>query len=88
MPVLRGEKTGWHPRLLIDTERLVNRALGLAEHARRRRLERVESAQWICDACVEQYELKRESVLSVTAHRGKCDVCSKESGVMPAGDFQ
>ena len=51
-------------------------------------LERVESAQWICDACVEQYELKRESVLSVTAHRGKCDVCGKESGVIPAGDFQ
>lgn len=76
---VRGEKTGWHPRLLIDTERLTEPDVGG---------ERLASAEWICDACVEQYELKRESVLSVTAHRGKCDVCGKEASVMPAGNFE
>ncbi len=75
----RGEKTGWHPRLLIDTEKL-------AEMPGTER-QRLEAARWICNACVERLDLERGSVLSVTAHLGKCDVCSKDSGVMPAGDF-
>jgi hypothetical protein len=72
----RGEKTGWHPRLLVDTKKLADEIAA-----------RVETAQWICDACVEQLGLQRDSALSVTAHRGKCDVCQKETGVMPAGEF-
>lgn len=84
---VRGEKTGWHPRLLIDTEQLVDE-ISAWQNMPDVGLERVESAQWICDACVEQYELKRESVLSLTAHRGKCDVCGKEASVMSAEDFE
>lgn len=75
----RGEKTGWHPRLLVDTE-------NLAEMPGKDR-QRVETATWICNACVDQLDLERGSVLSVTMHMGQCDVCGKEAGVMPAGDF-
>lgn len=75
----RGEKTGWHSRLLVDTEKLAEMPGKDREHA--------ESARWICNACVDQLDLERGSVLSVTMHLGQCDVCGKEAGVMPAGDF-
>lgn len=84
---VRGEKTGWHPRLLIDTEKLVDE-LSAWQNMPDVGLERVDTAQWICDACVEQLGLERKGMLSVTAHKGKCDVCGKEASVMPAGDFE
>jgi predicted phosphodiesterase len=82
----RGEKTGWHPRLLVDTEKLCDE-ISAWQQMPDVGLERVATAQWICDACVELCGLRRESVLSVTAHLGKCDVCGKEGGVMSAGEF-
>ena len=83
----RGEKTGWHPRLLIDTEALVDE-ISAWQNMPDVGLERVETARWICSDCIEQVGLQRESVLSVTAHEGKCDVCGKEKTVMPAEEFQ